>query len=205
MLTEEDRIKFEEIFKTGGNTDNAVEKAIELALASNKASPNDIFFYETSKPYGWACNFFKANQYKNGFVYATNEHYYQSEKASKEELKVWIASCPSPFHAMRAGRALRASKGETYKNWDEIKYQVMLDGCRAKFFQNPNLASQLLDTGNKIIHEASPVDMVWGVLGQDLLGKVLMEIRSMLLKRIGKQSLETIMQEEIKKELNFEE
>ena len=204
MLTEEDKAKFSEIFNTGGNTDRAVEKAIEVAVATGKAGIDDIFFYESSAPYGWACNFYKAKQCIKGITYPTNEHFYQSEKAAKKELKEWIAFCPSPFHAMKAGRALRLSKGETYKNWDSFKYQVMLDGLHAKFFQNPNLGEKLLETGTKIIHEASPVDMTWGVLGEDLLGKAIMEVRAALLKEISKKSLEELKKESYSKEINFQ-
>ena len=64
-----------------------------------------------------------------------------------------------------------------------------------KFSQNEIFKQKLLETGNRILVEASPVDKIWGVgldendenildeskwKGQNLLGKALMEVRKML-------------------------
>ena len=69
----------------------------------------------------------------------------------------------------------------------------MCEGNRAKFAQHPNLRRFLLDTGNRILVEASPVDKIWGIgLAQDdpraqnplqwqglnLLGFALMKVRA---------------------------
>ncbi len=50
----------------------------------------------------------------------------------------------------------------------------------AKFIQNLDLREMLLATGDAELHEDSPTDMVWGRRGQDLLGKLLMELRAAL-------------------------
>lgn len=88
------------------------------------------------------------------------------------------------------------SLGRKVKNYDEdkwnkIRYEVMLDCLRAKF-KVPELRQRLLNTENKELVEASPYDKIWGIglradnpgsndksrwLGQNLLGKALMEIR----------------------------
>ena len=62
----------------------------------------------------------------------------------------------------------------------------------AKWTSNVKLKKLLLSTGSKIIVEASPLDVIWGIglhweddlvlnesnwRGQNLLGKVLMEVR----------------------------
>ena len=82
-------------------------------------------------------------------------------------------------------------------------------GNLLKFTQNAKLMDFLVDTGNKVLVEASPYDTVWGVglsedhqdicnpsawLGQNLLGFALMEVRSKL-----KSLLETITEEEIER------
>lgn len=72
-----------------------------------------------------------------------------------------------------------------YKNikirndWDIIKNDVMRKGLMAKFTQNDILKKKLLDTQNKILVENSPYDSYWGnaKCGQNMLGKLLMEIR----------------------------
>lgn len=79
--------------------------------------------------------------------------------------------------------------------WADMRYQVMVLGLYAKFSQNERLKELLLATGDTIIAEASPSDKIWGIglvaddplaqdmknwKGQNLLGKVLMEVREKL-------------------------
>lgn len=81
------------------------------------------------------------------------------------------------------------------KAWQAVRYGYMVYVNYLKFSQNPEWAAELKATGNRILVEASPYDAVWGVLldqydplildaknwkGQNLLGKALMEVRSML-------------------------
>jgi len=66
---------------------------------------------------------------------------------------------------------------------------------QAKFSQNPALASYLLNTGDRVLVEASPVDAIWGIglaaddvratdparwQGLNLLGFALMQVRARL-------------------------
>ncbi len=77
--------------------------------------------------------------------------------------------------------------------WDAVKNDVVKTANRAKYEQNPDLKARLLDTGDAILAEASPKDTIWGIgldavtaaetnpsewPGQNLLGKILMELRS---------------------------
>lgn len=77
--------------------------------------------------------------------------------------------------------------------WSAVKYEVVKAGNRAKYEQNLDLRSKLLETGDAILAEASPSDTIWGIgldaataaktspsewLGQNLLGKILMELRA---------------------------
>ena len=76
--------------------------------------------------------------------------------------------------------------------WDSYKYNIVLQGNRARFHQSPQCRELLLATGDKLIVEASPYDKVWGIgkgasdpdimdetkwNGQNLLGKVLTQVR----------------------------
>ena len=78
-----------------------------------------------------------------------------------------------------------------HKSWCENAEDLCYEGIKAKFMQNPNLLSHLLDTGNRTIIEACK-DEVWGTgvtLGdknclnstkwssKGILGKILMRIR----------------------------
>ena len=79
--------------------------------------------------------------------------------------------------------------------WDKHKEDFMYNACYAKFSQNDELKDFLLNTGNREIVEASPVDSIWGIgfssdnameninkWGQNLLGKTLMKVRAELRK-----------------------
>jgi ribA/ribD-fused uncharacterized protein len=140
-----------------------------------------ILFYSRDDEYGWMSNFERASQIVDGVMYTTNEHYYQAQKSPLIEFHEWIANAPNPYAAMKAGRALRPH--EVVVDWDRKKFDVMLKGLRAKFEQNPKLRQKLLDTGDMTIHENSPTDMIWGVKGKDILGKLLMQVREELRKQ----------------------
>lgn len=81
------------------------------------------------------------------------------------------------------------------KLWSCVRLGYMVLSNWFKFSQNPDLAKELLDTGDRVLVEASPYDTVWGVgLGEDdplildkvnwrgtnLLGVALMRVRTML-------------------------
>lgn len=87
----------------------------------------------------------------------------------------WVALAPTPFQAMKAGRALRKGK-DLRNNWDDLKLDYMLTGLRAKF-SDEHLRTRMLETGDAVLHEDSPTDMFWGKKGKDWLGRLLMRVR----------------------------
>lgn len=139
----------------------------------------DIYFYSRkNNEYGFLSNFWRAKQIVGSVVYKTNEHYYQSQKAKNRKDMLWIASAPTPYGAMKAGRSLR--KKDMVDDWDDMKVKWMKMGLLFKFTQNIDLKEKLLATGDARLHEDSPTDMFWGVKGKDMLGKLLMEVREEL-------------------------
>ena len=70
------------------------------------------------------------------------------------------------------------------KDWDEVKIDVMRKALLAKFTQHKDLRELLLGTGQRYLIEHSPYDNFWGNggddSGQNHLGLLLMEIRSLL-------------------------
>ncbi len=83
--------------------------------------------------------------------------------------------------------------------WDKHKYGIVWFANYLKFSQHDDLAARLLATNNKVLAEASPYDLVWGIgftaedeqalntkawTGQNLLGKVLMSVREALVKEV---------------------
>jgi len=137
----------------------------------------EINFYTKNGEFGFLSNFYPSPFVVEGKSYATNEHYFQSQKATTEELREWIRLAPTPYAAMKAGRSLRDDKGELKKDWADKKSDVMFVGILAKFSQNPDLKEKLLATGDAVLHEDSPTDMIWGKKGEDRLGKILMKVR----------------------------
>jgi ribA/ribD-fused uncharacterized protein len=91
--------------------------------------------------------------------------------------------------------------GRKVKNFDDAKWkrartEIVMAGNRAKFTQNPELRDLLLATAGTTLVEASPYDKIWGIglaatdprandssqwKGQNLLGKILTELREELL------------------------
>lgn len=139
----------------------------------------EINFYNRKEEYGWLSNFWRSVQVINNIKYPTNEHFYQAQKTEDLEIRKWIANAPNPYLAMKVGRSLREEK-ELIHTWNNRKVQVMFIGLREKFNQNTDLKQKLLDTGDAILHEDSPTDMLWGKKGKDLLGKLLMRVREEL-------------------------
>lgn len=134
-----------------------------------------INFYSRRGKYGYLSNFWRQEQRVDGTIYQTNEHFYQATKSENYGIRHWITNAPNPYLAMKAGRSLREGR-ELTSDWDSRKVKVMLIGLRSKF-RDPVLREKLLETGDAILHEDSPTDMFWGKKGEDMLGKLLMQVR----------------------------
>jgi ribA/ribD-fused uncharacterized protein len=126
-------------------------------------------------------NFMRAPFTLDGFWYSTVEHYYQSQKTLDlyEGLAIREASSPTEARTLGSKVTLRA-------DWHEIKLDVMRNGVRAKFEQNPALRQRLIDTGDEELVEGNHWgDEYWGVNertnhGENWLGRILMEVRKQL-------------------------
>ena len=118
--------------------------------------------------------------------YATVEHYYQAMKTIDKYARRLVATASTPMKAKNIGRKLRLRK-----DWDNIKYDVMKKAIHAKF-SDPTLRDKLLATGDAYLEEGNYWhDNIWGncscdacknIIGQNWLGKILMEERAQLKK-----------------------
>ena len=127
--------------------------------------------------------------------YKTSEHWMMAQKAllfGDRNNFDKIISCVKPGEAKELGRQVL---GYDDQIWNEKKFEIVKLGNIHKFNQNPDFAEYLLQTDNRILVEASPVDTIWGIglsteskdidniyawRGQNLLGFVLMETRDFL-------------------------
>ena len=99
----------------------------------------------------------------NHIYYPTAEHYMMAEKArlfGDNEVEVEILRTSSPMKAKRLGRKV---SGFSETLWNQKRFAVVVAASKAKFSQNPTLTHYLLSTGDSVLVEASPTDLVWGI------------------------------------------
>lgn len=132
---------------------------------------------------------------ENDVKYFTAEQYMMAKKAllfgdNVTCAKIMSASHPNQFKAL--GRKIKPFDEAT---WNEHKKEIVVQGNLAKFGQNERLKTFLLNTGNRVLVEASPYDKIWGIgmsanddnvenpnmwKGENNLGFALMEVRDIL-------------------------
>jgi len=127
--------------------------------------------------YHFLSNFYLASVVYDGIEYPSVEHAYQAQKSLDTEYRRVILNTLSPGKAKRLGNIV-----ELRTDWtDEFKLALMLELVRAKFKQNKNLSTLLLQTCDLYIEETNTwSDVFWGVcdgIGRNHLGKILMLVR----------------------------
>ena len=106
------------------------------------------------------------------------ENAYQSAKTLDETQRLLISN-------MTASESKKYSKNLVIReDWENIKYFIMFDLVFQKFYRNYDLMNKLLLTGDSYIEESNWwKDFYWGVcngVGENKLGKILMQVRSIL-------------------------
>lgn len=136
------------------------------------------------------CLFIVDNQ-----TYKTSEHWMMAQKAKlfgDSDSFNKIVKANKPGEAKELGRQVLGYNDSVWNKW---KFELVKIGNIHKFNQNPKLALFLLETGNRVLVEASPMDTIWGIglsqdsteieniyawRGENLLGFALMETRAFL-------------------------
>lgn len=127
--------------------------------------------------------------------FSTSEQAFMMFKAAEfgdMETAVAIMKEHNPGKCKRLGRKV---KGFDDARWKYVSMDYMERACYAKFDQNLQLGKYLVETGDKILVEASPWDTYWGIgmgpddhnrfdeskwRGENKLGIVLMRVREQL-------------------------
>lgn len=136
----------------------------------------------------------------NGMVYKfyNSEQYFMFIKAKTfNDEKIANRILSEGIDPKRAKSLGRKVSNFDNKRWNELRYKVMKKANLLKYSQNKYLLEKLLDVkfDNKHFVEASPYDNIWGIKcsiedakddksnwnGQNLLGKVLDEVREILI------------------------
>jgi ribA/ribD-fused uncharacterized protein len=125
----------------------------------------------------WLSNFWPSQVMLDGTVYPSVEHAYQAAKTCDPQERALIRLSLTPGQSKRMG-----GKVQLRKDWNEVKYGVMMYLVRQKFHGNDDLRAKLLATGVEELVEGNTWgDTYWGVCrgqGQHRLGQILMAVRS---------------------------
>jgi len=138
-----------------------------------------IEFNSKSEAFSELSNFHGAPFTINDKIYPTVEHFFQSQKFPGDPiLQEKIRAAKTPVGAKRMGQV----KSEHFRpDWDEVKETVMIEGLRAKFSQNQQLAELLRSTGTAALYEKMPRDSYWGTgpngCGRNRMGRLLEQVR----------------------------
>jgi ribA/ribD-fused uncharacterized protein len=146
----------------------------------------------------WLSNFFLMPFFIDGVKFNCVEQFFHWKKAvhfgDKETADLILAE-ENPKEQKKLGRAV---KNFNPKIWEDISYDVMLQGLYAKFSVE-GMKYVLLDTGDAFIREDAPYDEFWGTglscdealkgekvaRGKNNLGKALMETRRKIREEMG--------------------
>jgi len=131
----------------------------------------------------------------DNITYLTAEQYMMHQKAllfGDKEIADEVMKVTHPKDHKMLGRRV---KGYDEAIWKRACIGIVYKGNLAKFTQNEDLKAELLNTGNKVLVEASPIDFIWGIelgekdpkaenpaewRGTNLLGFTLMLVRNEL-------------------------
>jgi len=160
-----------------------------------------ISFYKVDETYGGLSNM--SGKYfhlqVNDILVRSSESLYQCLRfTSHPDIQREILENKSPKGSKMVSKKYR--KEFTREDFDEIKVELMYWCLKVKLCSHPLLFGGLLDrTGDKEIVEISNSDRFWGcvrekenenlVTGENVLGKLLMDLRSYYRENKGKMSL----------------
>lgn len=155
----------------------------------------EIYFYRLNNKFGYLSNFYQTNFVdEHGNTFNCSEQYFMFHKClifDKENKKLLTAILneKSPKQIKLYGRQVKNYSDDV---WSDLRFDIMLNGLRLKFSQNPIIKQKLIDTKDKMLFEASKYDSIWGIgfedfeaitkdkseFGKNLLGLALMTLRS---------------------------
>ncbi len=153
-----------------------------------------ISFTKTNLPFGWLGNMFAAPITYNGQIWLTSEALFQALRFDDVTIREMIRNDKSPMGAkfMSKRKEYRTKRVVEPMSMEDIENMRLC--LRLKFDQHSELREKLLKTGDHIIVEDVSArkgarHKFWGAVltndvldGQNMLGKLLMELREELRK-----------------------
>lgn len=130
----------------------------------------------------WLSNFESSVVSYDGVEYPTVEHAYQAAKTNDLKEREAILACKTPGTARKLGQTVTFRQ-----DFESQKINIMFELCLQKFTNHSHLKQKLLDTGDHHLIEDTTGwnDRFWGVSnghGTNHLGRILMDVRDILLK-----------------------
>ncbi len=168
-----------------------------IGSSSSTVQPIGIIrFYSTFGEYGIFSNFAKTPFVLDDKIWPTVEHYFQAMKYYGTVLEEHVRNQPTPTAAKREGR-----KYQMRTDWENVKISVMRRALYAKFTSFPENSAILMNSYPHILVEHTSADNYWAdgcrcsdistcmcvrldgscEYGQNMLGRLLMELRYWLL------------------------
>lgn len=140
-----------------------------------------IRFYKVNDKYGCFSNFSRHGFELDGKYWFTSEHYFQAQKFVGSVFEEEIRQAKSPMDAAKMGRDRNKPLRQ---DWEDVKDEIMKKAVLQKFLTHNDIREILIATSNEEIVEETTDDYYWGCgtngTGKNVLGKILMEIRSIL-------------------------
>ncbi|MBR1704527.1 MAG: NADAR family protein [Clostridia bacterium] len=154
-----------------------------------------IFFHRPEEEYGFLSNLYPSTFQYEDYRFDNAEQYLTFMKAhicGDEAAEEEVMQADEPRRIRRMRRRMDQEKEVYQRLWPEIRQEVARWGVRQKFLQNQELYRQLEDTHYALLAEASDANDVWAIglpmeeykkykpgnwKGQNLMGKVLMDVR----------------------------
>ena len=167
---------------------------VEKAVAAGERVEFEFFWGQENCLSQWHASSFTDDEH----TFATAEHYMMWRKATLFDDRATaerVLAAPDPKAAKQLGRQVRNFDQAT---WEANRSRIVVDGNTLKFAQHDDLRTVLIDTGDRVLVEASPLDRIWGIglreddpratdparwRGLNLLGFALGDVRDVLRTR----------------------
>jgi len=165
-----------------------------IVVKEKAVLPEMVYFFSKNPENSFLSNFYDAPFKMDGTEYKTAEHAYQAQKAATfdKPMVEKIVKAKSAQSAKSFGKKVANYNEEV---WSAKQEEVMREILKAKFTQNDAIRKLLIDTEDKMIANADPRDSYWGIgtssgttiakdptkwKGKNMMGKILMELRTEL-------------------------
>lgn len=162
----------------------------------------DFVFFWNGPFSQWHKSQFIAGREERKFVCCEQWMMWKKAKLFGDDATAYdIMKTEDPKEQKSLGRKVKNFQPEI---WDQNKFEIVCEGNLLKFAQNKNLRKILMNTGDKILVEASPYDKIWGIgmreddegvedpknwKGENLLGAALTTLRDLFFKNYPEEGL----------------